>query len=480
MTSRALILAGGGIRVAWQTGVVAALDEAGLDFAHGDGTSGGIFTLGMLLSGQRPEEMVRRWHDLDVRAFAAPLPLRSYLRSPTSWAAFGGARGIRERVLPALGIDLEAVRSARGMTGSFNVADFTRKRCVPIPHTDIDVDRLVAGVSLAGLMPAVQHGGRTWTDAVWIQDANLLEAVRRGCTELWLLWCIGNTPRWGEGALEQYVHMIEMSATGALLAEFDAIVDLNRRRAAGEAVLGSTAQVTVHVVRPRLPLPLDPDLLAGRIDTETLIAMGYRDACRYLSSARPDGVPLTEAATQMPARRLGARLVLRGSGDAEVVGYTVVVEADDLAALLADPGRETSAVGGLWHRVQGYRPFTAAHIRLVDRGQQRRLQVSADLRVGARPHLFEGVVPIPRGRLREGRLHRWRLVDSNGAVQQGTGRMSAGQAARALASFEPSGAHDLKDRARALSLTLRILHAGASDGGYDQVHDDREHGRRLV
>ena len=28
-----------------------ALDEAGLRFQHGDGTSGGIFTLGMLLSG---------------------------------------------------------------------------------------------------------------------------------------------------------------------------------------------------------------------------------------------------------------------------------------------------------------------------------------------------------------------------------------------------------------------------------------------
>ena len=83
------------------------------------------------------------------------------------------------------------------MTGTFNVADFDSKICVAIPHDEIDLDRMIAGVSLPIFLPAVQSGGRTWTDAVWIKDANLLEAVRRGCTELWLIWCIGNTPLWG-------------------------------------------------------------------------------------------------------------------------------------------------------------------------------------------------------------------------------------------------------------------------------------------
>ena len=86
------------------------------------------------------------------------------------------------------------------MTGTFNVADFDSKICVAIPHDEIDLDRLIAGVSLPIFLPAVQSGGRTWTDAVWIKDANLLEAVRRGCSELWLIWCIGNTPLWGKWA----------------------------------------------------------------------------------------------------------------------------------------------------------------------------------------------------------------------------------------------------------------------------------------
>ncbi|WP_395657258.1 patatin-like phospholipase family protein [Nocardioides sp.] len=459
MTRRALVLAGGGIRVAWQTGVVAALEEDGLTFDHGDGTSGGIFTLGMLLSGQRPDEMVRRWIDLDVRRFVSPLPLRSYLRSPTDWTAFGGAGGVRDAVLPALGIDLARVRAAGPMTGTFNVCDFGRKRCVPIPHTEIDEDRLVAGVSLAGVMPAVEHDGRTWTDAVWIQDANLLESVRRGCDELWVLWCIGNTPRWGTGALEQYVHMIEMSATGALSAELDAIADLNRRRAGGEAVLGSTDPVTVHVIRPDLPIPLDPDLVVGRIDAETLIAMGYRDARRYLCSRSPAGTPLTEDATRTPARELGARITLRATGSTDLgpLAYTLVVEADDLAALRRTPGAEMRAVGTLRYPEQGLRLLGRGTARLAGDGAGRRLEVRADVRLADGVGELAVDVPLPRGRPHAARHHTWRIAEPHGAGRSGTATMTTGQAVRALASFEPSGAHHLTDRARALGLAVALV-----------------------
>lgn len=458
MTRRALILAGGGIRVAWQTGALAALDEDGLTFDHGDGTSGGIFTLAMLLSGQRPDEMIRRWTALDIRSFVSPLPLRSYLRSPTDWVAFGGSGGVRDAVLPALGIDLDRVRAADTMTGSFNVADFARKRCVAIPHTEIDEDRLVAGVSLAGVMPAVEHGGRTWTDAVWIQDANLMEAVRRGCDELWVLWCIGNTPRWGAGALEQYVHMIEMSATGALSGELEAIADLNRRRAGGEPVLGSTDQVTVHVIRPDLPIPLDPDLVVGRIDAETLIAMGYRDARHYLATRSPGGTPLTEDATRTPARELGARITLRASGatDGGRLGYTLVLEADDLAALSRTPDAEMGVVGTLRHPRLGLLLLGGGTARLTGHGADRRLEVRADVR------LHDGVgelavdVPLPRGRPHAARHHGWRITGPHDAPWSGRADMTAGQAVRALASFEPSGAHHLSDRARALGLAVRL------------------------
>src|SRR5213075_2810999 len=48
---RSLVLAGGGMRVAYQAGAIHALLEEGLGFAHADGTSGGTMNLAMLMSG---------------------------------------------------------------------------------------------------------------------------------------------------------------------------------------------------------------------------------------------------------------------------------------------------------------------------------------------------------------------------------------------------------------------------------------------
>ncbi len=261
---RSLVLAGGGMRVAWQTGVVQALTEHGLEFQHVDGTSGGIMTTGMLLSGQQPAEMGRRWSDLDVQDFSSPLPVRDYLRGPWALPGLGDSDGVVHKVFPHLGIDCEAIRSST-VEGTFNVVDFVTKTCVAVPHTEVDEELLAAGMSLPLVMPPLRRGDRVWTDAVWVKDANVTEALRRGADEVWLVWCIGNSPYWGDGPLEQYVHMIEMSANGALFAELDAA------RAAGRSF-------RLHVVRPVHPLPLDSELFAGRISTDTLVAWGYRDA----------------------------------------------------------------------------------------------------------------------------------------------------------------------------------------------------------
>ena len=464
MTQRGLVLAGGGMRVAWQTGVVTALTEAGLAFDHLDGSSGGIFTTAMLLSGQTPAEMGERWRALDVHAFVSPLPLRSYLRSPTTWSAFGGARGIRRTVLPQLGIDLERVRRASTPTGSFNVADFSAKRCVAVPHTEVDEDLLVAGVSLAGVMPAVPRGDTTWTDAVWIKDANLTEAVRRGCTEIWVAWCIANTPRWGTGALEQYVHMIEMSAVAGLTTELEWIADLNVRRRRGEIVLGSRHPVTVHLVRPRLPIPLDPDFLTGRIDAETLVAMGYRDTWRYLASRDVTGVALDATPTATPARDLGARLTLRADGRFDSLGpasTTVVLEADDLTAVRA--GGRFEAVGALRTDGAGYRMFSNATAEIVGHAADRRLRVSACVGSGRDANSLDIETPLPAGAWARARTQTWVLHDATGAVvDRGTATMTPRQTIRALTSFEPSGAHDLRDRVRSLRLATQSLHRRAS------------------
>jgi hypothetical protein len=91
----------------------------------------------------------------------------------------------------------------------------------------------------------LRRDGHVWTDAVWVQGANIGEALHRGADEIWLVWCIGNTPYWGNGPLEQYVHTIEISANEPLFAELAA----------------ADREFVLHVVKPRYPLSLDPEFL---------------------------------------------------------------------------------------------------------------------------------------------------------------------------------------------------------------------------
>jgi predicted acylesterase/phospholipase RssA len=286
------------MRVAYQAGVVKALQEAGLAFFHADGTSGGTINLAMLFSGLSPDEMCERWRTLRVQDFASLLPLRDYLnglRAP----ALGDADGIVRKVFPHLGIDPGRIRLAQGMAGTFNVCNYTRKVNEAIPHTEIDLDLLVAAISLPIFMPPVRKGEFLYLDSVWIKDANLSEAVRRGAEELWLVWCIGNTAQYHDGAFHQYVHMIEISAAGKLNEELDWVRDLNARIERGDSPYGQTHPIRLHVIKPPSPLPLDPDFYAGRIDAATLIDLGYADARRYLNCVRPEGLPLEPEVTRM-------------------------------------------------------------------------------------------------------------------------------------------------------------------------------------
>ena len=289
-TRRALILAGGGMRVSWQAGVLRALQERRLVFTHGDGSSGGIMNLAALLSGVPPEELCERWQSLEPRQFSSLPSLAEYFH----WGgpmALGDAEGIVAEVFPQLGIDVGRIHRSRGVASCFNVCNFGLKVVEPIPHERVQLEHLVAGMSLPIFMPPVDINGTTYTDAVWIKDANLIDAVRRGAQELWLIWCIGNTPEYKRGAFHQYVHMIEMSANGGLAEEFDRIREINERIRRGERVYGHTGPITLHVIRPESPLPLDPDYFFGKITAGELIELGYAAARRYMDHMSSAGLP---------------------------------------------------------------------------------------------------------------------------------------------------------------------------------------------
>lgn len=428
MTTRSLILTGGGMRVAWQAGVMAALDEAGIEIDHVDGTSGGIINAAMLLSGRDPADMCERWITLDVRRFFSPARLRSYLRGPAAAPAFGDADGIVDHVFPHLGVDTDRIRATVTPTGSFNVCNFSDKTNEVIPHTEIDRDFLVAGISLPIAMPVVQKGGLSYTDSVWIKDANLLEALDRGATELWLAWCIGNTDRYGAGPLEQYVHMIEMSANGALFAELERIQEINAGRSRAD-------EIVLHVIKPATPLPLDPIFFLGRIDAHTLCAMGYRDAKHYLTQMSEKGVALDHTVTKMEEPPLGVRFRETLQGRLEGMGPTRLRLGVELA------GRAGNVVGSI-----------------SSQGFARRWLWGGSVGIEGEELVYRAMVGEHELEVRR-RLGLGNLRDADVTYRGSHARFHVirSDALRALASIEPNGAHGIVDRLQAIRSFLRIL-----------------------
>ena len=350
------------MRLSYQAGVLRALHEAGLTFQHADATSGGALNLAMLLSGLSPTQMCERWTTLELRRSLALMPLQSYLDSEQR-TAMGSADGFVSYVYPHLGIDLPTVRNAQWIQGTFNVFNYTRKVNETIAHADLTQELFIAGMSLPGVMPPVACNGALYLDSAFARDANLMEAVRRGADEIWLVWCLGNSAEYHGGALSIYVQMLEMAANASLNREFDDIAQLNARIAAGDSPYGQTAPIRVHVIRPPQPLPLDPDLYLGRIDAAALIERGYVDAQRYLASADEQGDPLTPETLMMTAAvpgisfqetmqgyfSLDATDPEAGAAAGQKAGTTlaihVTVTVRDLDRFVKDPGHHGSLVG---------------------------------------------------------------------------------------------------------------------------------------
>lgn len=303
---KSLILAGGGARLAYQAGVLVALEEEGFSFSHFDGTSGGIFNTAMLSSGIEPKEMARRWRNVNVMNFSSLLSFKSYF-SKNTFAAFGDADGIIKKVYPTLGIDVAKMNANTSIDATFNVCNFSKKTVEVFSNRNVTLQHLVAGMSLPIFMPALKIDGDWYTDAVWIKDANITEALTRNPKEIWLVWAIGNSHEFLNGTFNQYVHMIEISADGGLLLELEQIEKLNREKKEAEKII-------LHVIKPEFPLPLDPDLMFNKINVDELINRGYADAKNYLKQKSENGVAPDYKASMMnePGTALIFRSVFSG------------------------------------------------------------------------------------------------------------------------------------------------------------------------
>jgi predicted acylesterase/phospholipase RssA len=230
MPKRSLILAGGGLKVCYQAGVLQVwLDEAGLTFDHADGASGGTFNLSMYCQGMSGKQIADNWRNLDP-LLSADLNLAGVWPFSRSLLT---ADNIRSRVLPFWGIDWNKIRqSTRNCT--FNVFNFTKKQLEVIPQSKMNEDFQVAAFSLPMWFPPVTINGDTYFDSVYITDGNLEEAVKQGADEIWAIWTVSRSPEYRDGFVNQYFHVIEAAADTNFFTYWKRIEESNRKIAAGQ------------------------------------------------------------------------------------------------------------------------------------------------------------------------------------------------------------------------------------------------------
>ena len=226
---RALVLAGGGLKVAFQAGVLqvwldeARINDARLAFHTADGASGGVFNLALWCQGLSGRQIADKWRAHRPLRGASPnlgLPFHPSLLS---------SKGMRTRVIPKLGIDVGRVR--QGVDGrlnaTFNVWDVTEQVVVTKPREEITGDLVLAAVSPPLWFPPVRTAGSTYTDAVFATDGNLLAPIRNGANDLWVIWTVSTAGRWRPGWARGYFQTLETAANARLKADLERIAASN-------------------------------------------------------------------------------------------------------------------------------------------------------------------------------------------------------------------------------------------------------------
>ena len=282
MAKRSLVLAGGGLKVAYQAGVMQVwLDEAGLKFDHADGASGGCFNLAMYCQGMSGKQIADNWRTLEP---FLPVDVNFEGLWPASPSLFTHDN-LRARVFPFWKLDFNKIRQSARL-GTFNVFNFSKKRNEVLPQTALTEDLLVASVSLPMWFPPVKINGETFFDSVFITDGNLEEAVRRGADEIWAIWTVSRKDEWRDGFVAQYFQIIETTADTNFFNYWERIEESNRRIAAGEkgefgraiALKLIEAEVPVHYL-----LNFSRDRMAEAVNK------GVEDAREW---CRKHGIPL--------------------------------------------------------------------------------------------------------------------------------------------------------------------------------------------
>ena len=343
---RSLILAGGGYKVAFQAGVLQVwLDEAGLEFDHADGASGGNLNLAMWCQGMSGTQIADNWRTLPPRLGIGfnwrEWPMLIYAESLLTLDRF------RRNLLPRWGLDWQRIRGTE-REATFNVYDFTAHELRPLPAAEMDEEMLMASISIPMWFAPLQRDGRTYLDAVFLTDANLEEAIARGADELWVIWTVSEQSRWRAGFVGNYFGIIETVANGNFRRGVKRVEANNHEIAAGRK--GEFGRhIELRILRSEVPIHYLVILGADRV--RHCVERGVAEARSW---CREQGIPLSQ-----PLARRGPpdRTSLRFSETMK--GHVALGEQDYRQGLALGRRRGTALAVHLDVTINGMHRFVA-------------------------------------------------------------------------------------------------------------------------
>ena len=345
---RGLILAGGGLKVAFEAGVLQVWldeleDERMRTFDLADGASGGVFNLAMWCQGMSGTEIADAWRRTN--------PLSWFALNPRPWQAFSSLDRFADKVLHGVwGIDKDWHRVRElDRDATFNVFNFSRHQLEQRRPREMNDQWLLACVSLPFWFPPQKIDGQLYIDSVYSTDANLQGAMDRDADELWVVWTVNTDGVWGAGPANQYFATIEAAANGRL-NELERRIAVSNEMLATERVGEFGRPIELKILQAEVPLnyifSFNPDTLHEAVE---LGVQHARVWCDEHKLARKQPAAREPERTRIVFReRMTGPMTFEADGapaSSAHVTARLEIEADDVGRFLTDPHHEASISG---------------------------------------------------------------------------------------------------------------------------------------
>jgi predicted patatin/cPLA2 family phospholipase len=352
---RSLILAGGGVKVAFQAGVLQVwLDEAGLTFDHADGVSGGALNLAMYNQGMSGAQIADNWRNLSPY-LGIDFNLAEYGKLFYAESLFTLDR-YRKNVFPEWGLDWDRIRASE-KEATFNVYNFSKHELKVLTPEEMSEDYLAACISLPMWFPPVIIDGDTYIDPGFVTNANIEEAIRRGADELWVIWTVSERGEWNDGFVANYFQVVEASANGSFKRMVRRIEENNAATARGNT--GEFGRhIELKILKAEVPLHYLVNFSADRL--REAVNRGVKAAREWCveqgillsgqNGQRPDDPTKLRFTEEMKGYvTLGETDYGAGFWEGRKSGtllmFHLTIEVDGVEHFVSDPEREATTEG---------------------------------------------------------------------------------------------------------------------------------------